>query len=250
MKSYSRWPAALLVASFLHVLLVFTWLGFASNDGATYGNQGLHDGVSVILDINPSPASEVIEEMIEEVDQPDPTPTIYEQIPPPEFEFEQLPTEIPISDIQPVFDLPDPPSIPTLDVPLTVFSDDQFSQNQQSSAPSGAGPGSSNQTGSTKRLSDSHLARVAAHLNRFKKYPNTSRRAKEEGKAGVTFTVFADGKVESIQLTKSSGYTELDDEALNMVRRAAPYPKFPNSLSRRGVTELQVRSSINFSIKD
>ena len=188
--------------------------------------------------------------MVEEVDPPNPTPTFLEQVPPPDIEFEQPPPEIPLSDLQPVFVLPSPPSFPNLEVPLTVFRDEQLVQDLQSSAQSGAGPGSSNQVGSTKRLSDSHLARVAAHLNRFKKYPNSSRRAKEEGKVGVSFMVFSDGKVDSIQLTKSSGYAELDEEALSMVRRAAPYPKFPNSLSRRGITELQVKSSINFSIKD
>ncbi len=250
MKSYSRWLAALLVASSLHALLVVSWLGFASLDGATHGNQGVHDGVSIILDIDPSPASEVIKETKEEVEQLDPTPTVLEHVQPPDFKLEQIPAETPLTDLQPIFELPNPPSIPTMEVPLTVLRDDQFLQAHQSSAQSGAGPGSSNQVGSTKRLSDTHLARVAAHLNRFKKYPNTSRRAKEEGKAGVTFRVFADGSVDSIQLTKSSGYAELDEEALSMVKRAAPYPKFPNSLNRRGVTELEVRSSINFSIKD
>ncbi|MXW53083.1 MAG: energy transducer TonB [Gammaproteobacteria bacterium] len=250
MKSYSRWLAALLVASSLHALMVVSWLGFASLDGATHGNQGVHDGVSIILDIDPSPTSDVMDETEKEVAQLDPTPTVFEQVQPSDFKLEQIPTEIPLSDLQPVFELPNPPSIPTLEVPLIVLKDDQFLQSHRPSAQSGAGPGSSNQVGSTKRLSDSHLARVAAHLNRFKKYPNASRRAKEEGKAGVTFRVFADGRVDSIQLTKSTGYAELDEEALSMVKRASPYPKFPNSLNRRGVTELEVRSSINFSIKD
>ena len=248
-KSY-KWLTAFLIASSVHALLVVTWLGFASSDGAAFGNQGIHDGISVLLDIDPSPASEFQELPPEEVEPLNPTPTVFEQVPPPELNIEQLRTEIPISDLQPVFELPSPPSIPKLDVPLTVFNDRQLLQDQQASVQRGSGPGSSDQVGTTKRLSDSHLARVAAHLNRFKKYPKTSRRAKEEGKAEVTFTVFADGRVDSIQLTKSSGYAELDQEALSMVKRAAPYPKFPNSLNRRGVTELTVRSSINFSIKD
>lgn len=249
MKKTYNWLGALLIASSIHALLVVGWLGFVSLDGATYGNQGIHDGISVLLDIDPSPSTEIQEVLPEEVEPLNPTRTVLEPLPPPDLEFE-LPTEIPVSDIQPVFELPSPPSIPTLEVPLTVFNDRHPTQDHQSAVQQGAGSGNSNQVGSTKRLSDSHLARVAAHLNRFKKYPKTSRRAKEEGKAEVTFTVFADGRVDSIQLTKSSGHDELDQEALKMVKRAAPYPKFPNSLRRRAVTELQVRSSINFSIKD
>lgn len=250
MKKSYKWLTAFLIASSIHALLAVAWLGFASRDGAAFGNQGMHDGISVLLDIDPSPTSEFQQLPPEEVEPLNPTPKVFEQVPPPELDMEQLPTEIPISDLQPVFELLSPPSIPKLDVPLTVFNDAHLFQDQQSPVQRGAGPGSSNQVGTTKRLSDAHLARVAAHLNRFKKYPKTSRRAKEEGKAEVTFTVFADGRVDSIQLTKSSGHDELDQEALQMVKRAAPYPKFPNSLRRRAVTELQVRSSINFSIKD
>lgn len=250
MKNYTRWLTAFGIAFSLHALLVVSWLGLASTDGAALGNQGLHEGVSVILDIDPSSPTEIFETPIEETDLPDPTPTVFEPMVTPDFVIEPMPVDVPILDLQPVFELPKLPKTPTLDIPLTVLNDRQFNETQQSVEQHGAGSGNSSQVGSTKRLSDSHLARVAAHLNRFKKYPNTSRRAKEEGKAEVTFTVFADGKVDSIQLTKSSGYVELDEEALNMVRRAAPYPKFPSSLNRRGVKELQVRSSINFSIKD
>jgi protein TonB len=54
--------------------------------------------------------------------------------------------------------------------------------------------------------------------------------------ARVTFTVTASGGLPAASLNDSSGFSILDQAALAMVRRAAPYPAIPPELGRRTVT--------------
>jgi protein TonB len=52
----------------------------------------------------------------------------------------------------------------------------------------------------------------------------------------VLLQIAADAKVTSITLGKTSGRPVLDEEALNMVRRAMPLPQAPPNLRGREVT--------------
>lgn len=67
---------------------------------------------------------------------------------------------------------------------------------------------------------------VFGHLQRFKRYPSDAN-----GAAGVTvvrFTVNRAGQVLASSVTKSSGNAALDREALDILRRANPFPPFPD----------------------
>jgi protein TonB len=68
-------------------------------------------------------------------------------------------------------------------------------------------------------------ALVIGHLERFKRYPRTGRRV--SGTAEVTFVLNRAGEVIESSVTKSSGSSMLDREALETVRRASPFPAFP-----------------------
>lgn len=246
---HSRWPVALLIAVAAHTLVIVCWLGIAANEGARFGNEGVHVGLSVASSLDIPPLTELFEEA--EVDEtPNEQPITWPEIP--AFQpllTEDTPPELPDPDFEPILQEANSFGIPSFEVPLAVL-DLQRPQPTQSVEQSGSGQGNSNQFGSSDRISNSYMVRVSAHLNRFKRYPKTSRRAKEEGEAVVTFTIYAQGNVDSISLAKSSGFVELDEEALRMVRRAAPFPKIPNTLRKQGIDDLQIRSSIKFSIKE
>jgi periplasmic protein TonB len=68
-------------------------------------------------------------------------------------------------------------------------------------------------------------ALVVGHLERFKRYPRAGRGA--SGTAEVTFVLNRAGEVTESSVTKSSGSSTLDREALETVRRASPFPAFP-----------------------
>lgn len=68
---------------------------------------------------------------------------------------------------------------------------------------------------------------LQAHLERNKRYPRQSQLLKQQGTPMVTFTMNRSGIVLSVSLYRSSGVTLLDEEALALVKRAAPLPLPP-----------------------
>ncbi|MBR8303774.1 energy transducer TonB [Burkholderia dolosa] len=64
-------------------------------------------------------------------------------------------------------------------------------------------------------------------------YPSMSRRRGESGTAYVHFVVGVTGKIESIELQKSSGYPRLDDAALDAMRATTCRPYIENGQAIR-----------------
>jgi TonB family protein len=73
---------------------------------------------------------------------------------------------------------------------------------------------------------------VAAHLQRYKRYPAAARNAKSRGVATVSFTIDESGRVTSVGLAQTSGVGAFDQEVVAMVRRASPFPRPPDRRSR------------------
>jgi protein TonB len=71
-----------------------------------------------------------------------------------------------------------------------------------------------------------YASTLSAHLQRFK------RPAKGRGTVVVSFTVNRGGKVMSRSITRSSGSSAVDDEALAMIARAQPMPPFPAAITQ------------------
>ena len=80
---------------------------------------------------------------------------------------------------------------------------------------------------------DNYLGRVLAQLNRFKQYPRAARQAHIEGVVMLHFVMAADGKVQSFEISKSSGRPVLDAEALALIQRAQPLPALPPDFPTR-----------------
>ena len=70
-------------------------------------------------------------------------------------------------------------------------------------------------------------AQLRAHLERYKRYPRDARMRGEAGEAVLRFVIDRDGHVLSSAVTRSSGFATLDDETLEMLRRATPLPPMP-----------------------
>lgn len=79
----------------------------------------------------------------------------------------------------------------------------------------------------------SYLLALAAELRRVKRYPQQAVEAGWVGVVKVRIAVAANGAIQSEQLAASSGYPVLDEEALDMVRNAAPLAAVPESLRGR-----------------
>jgi len=72
---------------------------------------------------------------------------------------------------------------------------------------------------------------VALHLNKHKKYPHDARKNGEEGVASVSFSIDRSGKVIATHLEKSSGSALLDQEAIEVLSRASPFPQPPSDMA-------------------
>jgi protein TonB len=74
-------------------------------------------------------------------------------------------------------------------------------------------------------------SQLAAHIERFKRYPSTARSHGITGTATVEYTIDREGHVLRSKIVQSSGSAALDQEALAMLVRAQPMPRPPDELS-------------------
>jgi periplasmic protein TonB len=87
---------------------------------------------------------------------------------------------------------------------------------------------------------------LAAHLERFKRYPDKVRARGDQGTTTVAFTIDHDGRFVTSRVVQSSGSQTLDEETLAMLVRAQPLPQPPDNVL---VSELSFVVPIKFSIK-
>jgi protein TonB len=74
--------------------------------------------------------------------------------------------------------------------------------------------------------------KVAARLRRVARGLSRAAQASARNNAQVSFVVGAGGDVRSIRLVKSSGSPGLDEAALSIIQRAAPFPPIPPQAER------------------
>lgn len=110
-----------------------------------------------------------------------------------------------------------------------------------------AGSGSQDSYGGVRGMESSYVAWIAARLNRFKRYPPQSREDGHEGVVTLSLEIERDGTVSASAISRSSGFTLLDEAALTMVNRAQPFPVFPRQLTQNS---LRLEMPVTFTIED
>jgi periplasmic protein TonB len=88
---------------------------------------------------------------------------------------------------------------------------------------------------------------IKQKIQENKKYPRWALRAKHQGIVRIVFDVLPSGIVKDLNLVQSSGFKELDSEALEAVKRASPFLSFPDILNE---DEIQVEVDIIFRVRD
>jgi periplasmic protein TonB len=71
---------------------------------------------------------------------------------------------------------------------------------------------------------------IAKQIERNKGYPPSALPRREMGVTQVAFAIDRDGRVIESRVTRSSGYRALDQEAMDTLRRAQPFPRPPDDL--------------------
>jgi len=77
---------------------------------------------------------------------------------------------------------------------------------------------------------------IIAAARRYKRYPRIAMDNNWEGRAEVRLVIGADGNVASVGIKASSGFEALDQQALEMIRRAKAQAPVPAALRGKGFT--------------
>lgn len=72
--------------------------------------------------------------------------------------------------------------------------------------------------------------RIAQQVERHKGYPPSARARHETGTAALAFTLDRSGKVMTSRIVRTSGSAVLDEETIDTVRRAQPFPSPPPNM--------------------
>lgn len=77
-----------------------------------------------------------------------------------------------------------------------------------------------------------YLSDVVRRIEQSKRYPAHEKYMEREGSARVRMVLQADGSVSDLSLLEKSVHNGFNQEALNAVRRASPFPPFPDGSGR------------------
>jgi protein TonB len=89
---------------------------------------------------------------------------------------------------------------------------------------------------------DTRESDVAVYLDSWRRkvervgtvnFPSAARRRKLSGTPVVEVTIAADGHLEQASIRSGSGYPEIDDAAIKILKLAAPFDPFPRALGAK-----------------
>ena len=139
------------------------------------------------------------------------------------------------------------PAPPQAATPTAASSDTA----QASQRPSGGGGGATatQQTANASDVAKASYARlVLTRLQRAIVYPRRALRREIEGVVTVEMVLAANGTLRTVRLLETSGSTILDDAALKLVRRVAPFPAVPKDLSPGG-QDIAFKTPIQYQLQ-
>lgn len=110
----------------------------------------------------------------------------------------------------------------------------------------GTGRASVDTTGASPGAALSYAVRLAAHLNRHKRYPLTARRRREEGVVELQLLIHRDGTLLNGHVSRP-GSKALSEAALRMLEEAKPLPPFPDGMPQ---SRIDVVVPVSFKLRD
>jgi periplasmic protein TonB len=99
--------------------------------------------------------------------------------------------------------------------------------------------------GGAQQIAASWENSVVKHLQRYKRYPSEALTRSEEGIVLLSFSIDRSGHVLARRIARSSGHADLDDEVMDMIKRAEPLPAFPATMPQ---PQLDLTVPIRFSM--
>ena len=92
--------------------------------------------------------------------------------------------------------------------------------------------------GKVTAATNDYSSLLAAAIAKYKQYPKIAHMRGWQGLIIIELQLNPQGGVIYSQIKKSSGYDVLDQEALEMIKRASPFPQPPEALRNKNFTVL------------
>ena len=131
--------------------------------------------------------------------------------------------ETPLEKIEPL------PAVPDADVQLPAEPKPPEKPKEQSAPPVHETTSPPRPKPSAAQVASWHR-KIALQVERHKGYPGNARARHQTGTAELAFTLDRNGKVLSSRVIRSSGVAALDQETIDTVRRAQPFPSPPPNM--------------------
>ena len=232
--------AFLLVAVVLHALfLIHIPVRNLDNGAEQEGVGGITVGIKR-LTLPPAPAPAASPAPAPEVKPPKPKPkprpkpepkTVNKKLAP-----KPKPKPEPVKQVTPA---PTPASADTSPSPAATVSDQVTKSQSSKQAQSGSAAPVAG--GGNPKVRIKYIRKLAAWLERHKRYPNVARRRNQEGTVLLNFTVNQSGELQRYNLVKQSEYELLNEAVEKMINKATPMPKVPKEL-------MSGRDEISFTV--
>jgi protein TonB len=195
--------------------------------------------------VEPPPPAPLVEQPVVAIPQLPPQPQVKPEPKPPEPPQQRAEPDPapPLPRAKPERKLPQPETKRVeRQKPAPRTSAAPRSQRRTAERPAAPSPGA---VASSAALAD-WRSQVVSRLQRAKRYPAGAEQRREQGVVTIAFSLSRVGNVLSRRVARSSGNSELDQEALATVQRAAPFPPFPPGMSQASV---QLSVPIRFSLR-
>jgi protein TonB len=93
---------------------------------------------------------------------------------------------------------------------------------------------------------EAYYETVRWRIEREKRYPSQARRRQIEGRVALSFAIGPKGELSECRVTRGSGSPELDQAALEAVKRASPFPAPPTGMIKPGGHGLRLELTVAF----
>ncbi|MCX5884862.1 MAG: energy transducer TonB [Proteobacteria bacterium] len=91
-----------------------------------------------------------------------------------------------------------------------------------------------------------YLIVVKQKINTAWDYPESAQKARLDGSLALQFSISRTGIIKQVRLLRSSGYTELDDEAMRAIAVSSPFPPLPGNLR---LSRLNILATFEYRIE-
>lgn len=85
----------------------------------------------------------------------------------------------------------------------------------------------------TKIVQQNYLQKVREKIERYKKYPRSAKRLRQEGEVVVSFTISKNGEISDVRLLRPSRYKKLNRATLSIFKAIGRFDPIPHTLHKK-----------------